>query len=274
MKRCRKTMFPSAPPGFVRAVPDHPWAVTSGAYTLWSMFAQTSPMPAHVSDEQAISGRKRDGAYHEPQSESSSSSSEAGSSCFFGVDGLSEQVLANSRCVHSRRSRVRVGADASRVVDDELAQYEIDGCGAAKLEEPALHQTLESACAERIENLLGHGIRPTLAHAARLGGLQAASSSATSHTVGNAVRVLMDHEIIFDGTITFGLANDSAIRVTRDRTRWAYGGEIPQEHPHVTRLATALCQKFPSTNSKSDGRTRGESRSRRCRYLQGPARSP
>ena len=267
-------MLPSVPPGFVRAVADHPWAVTSAAYTLWSMLAQTSPMPARVSDEQSISGRKRDGAYREPQSESSSSSSEAGSSCCFGVDVLRDQVLANSRCVHSRRSRVRVGADPSRVVDDELVRYEIDGCGASKLEEPALHQSLESACAERIENLLGHGIRPTLTHAARLGGLQAASSSATSHSVGNAVRVLVDHDIIFDGAITSGLGNDSAIRAARDRTQWTYGGEIPQEHPHVTRLTTVSCQKCSSTNSKSDGRTRGESRSRRCRYLQGPARSP
>jgi len=166
-----------------------------------------------------------------------------------------------------------VGADASRVVDDPLAQYEIDGCGAL-LHVPALHQSLESACAERVEDLLGHGIRPSLTHAARLGGLQAASTSATGHTVGNAVCVLMDHDIILDSAITLDLGNDSAIRAARDRTRWTYGGEIPQEHPHVTRQATDLCQKCPSTNSKSDGRTREESQSRRCLYLQGPARSP
>ncbi len=109
-------------------------------------------------------------------------------------------------------------ADPSRVVDDILAQYEIGGCGAL-LHVPALHQSLESACAERIEDLLGHGIRPSLTHAARLGGLQAASSSTTGHTVGNAVCVLMDHDIIFERTITMGLANDSATRVARDRTQ-------------------------------------------------------
>ena len=75
-------MFPSVPPGFVRAIADHPCALTSGAYTLWSMFAQTSPMSARVSDEQTISGRKSEVAYREPQSESSNSSSEAGWSCF------------------------------------------------------------------------------------------------------------------------------------------------------------------------------------------------
>ncbi len=75
-------MFPSVPPGLVRAVVENPWAVTSGAYTLWSMLAQTSPMADRVLDEQAISRRKRDGAYREPQSDPSSSSSEAGWSCF------------------------------------------------------------------------------------------------------------------------------------------------------------------------------------------------
>ncbi len=220
-------------------------------------------MPARVSDEQPISGRKRDGAYREPRSESSNSSSEAGSSCCFGVDVLRDQVLANSRCVHSRRSRVRVGANASRVVGDPLAQYEVDGCGAL-LHVPALHQSLESACAERIEDLLGHGIRPTLAHTTSLGGLQTACRSATNHSVGNAVRVLMDHDIIFEGVITLG--NDSATRVARDRMQWTYVGDKQQAQPHDTRLATASCQKCPSTNSKSDGRTRGESRScRSCR---------
>ena len=108
-----------------------------------------------------------------------------------------------------------MAADASRVVDDVLAQYEIGGCEAL-LHIPALHQILESACAERIENLLGHGIRPTLTHAARLGGLQAASSSTAGHSVGNAVCVLMDHDIIFERTITIGLGNDSATCVARD----------------------------------------------------------
>ncbi len=165
-----------------------------------------------------------------------------------------------------------MAADASRVVDDVLAQYEIGSCGALRV--PALHQSLESACAERIEDLLGHGIRPTLTHAARLGGLQAASSSTAGHSVGNAVCVLMDHDIIFERTITIGLANDSATRVARDRTQWTYGSEVPQEHTHVTRLATSLCQKCPSTNSKSSGRTQRGSRSRRYRYPQGLARSP
>ncbi len=105
-------------------------------------------------------------------------------------------------------------AEASWVVDDVLAQYEIDGCGTLRV--PALHQILESACAERIEDLLGHGIRPSLAHAARLSGLQAACSSTTGHSVGNAVRVLMDHDIIFERTITLGLGNDSATCVARD----------------------------------------------------------
>ena len=191
----------------------------------------------------------------------------------FEVNGLSDQVLEHSRCVHSRRSRVRVAAEASRVVSDELAECEINGCGT--LHGPALHQILESACAERIEDLLGHGIRPTLAHAASLGGLQATRRSTTGHTVGNAVRVLMDHDIIFEGVITPGLGNDSATGMARDRMQWTYVDEIPQEQPHDTRLATALCQKRPSTNSKSSGRTRGESRKiRSCRYLRSPARSP
>jgi hypothetical protein len=44
MKRCRKTTFPSEVVASVLEVADHPCAATRAAYTLWSVFAHTSPM--------------------------------------------------------------------------------------------------------------------------------------------------------------------------------------------------------------------------------------
>lgn len=102
-----------------------------------------------------------------------------------------------------------MGPDASRVVDHVLAQYEVDGCGVLRV--PAFLHARQSLvykkgrAQERIEDLLGHGIRPTLAHATSLGGLQAAPGSAAGHSVGNAVRVLVYHDVVFERTIASGL---------------------------------------------------------------------
>jgi hypothetical protein len=48
INRWRKTIFPSVPAGFVRAVADQPWAATSAAYTLCSMFAHISPIAGNT----------------------------------------------------------------------------------------------------------------------------------------------------------------------------------------------------------------------------------
>jgi hypothetical protein len=47
-KRWRNTTLPAVPEASVFAVADHPRAVTRAAYTLWSMLAQTSPIPSRI----------------------------------------------------------------------------------------------------------------------------------------------------------------------------------------------------------------------------------
>ena len=44
MKRWRKTTFPSEVVASVLEVADHPCAATRAAYTLWRVFAHTSPI--------------------------------------------------------------------------------------------------------------------------------------------------------------------------------------------------------------------------------------
>jgi hypothetical protein len=59
-----------------------------------------------------------------------------------------------------------------------------------------------------MQNVLSHGIGPSLAQAGGLGSLQATGGAAAGHAVGDAVRVLMDNDIVLHGAITVGLFAD------------------------------------------------------------------
>jgi hypothetical protein len=96
--------------------------------------------------------------------------------------------------VYRRGRRVRVRADTARIVDHILAHHIVGnsrGC------------LLSPVC---------HGVGPALAHAASLGRLQAATRTTTCQAVGDAVRVLVNDNVVFKGTIALGLyATDGSV---------------------------------------------------------------
>ena len=55
------------------------------------------------------------------------------------------------------------------------------------------------------ENALCHGIGPSLTHANSLSGLQTATGSTASHSVGDAMGHFMRDDVVFEGTVAFGL---------------------------------------------------------------------
>ena len=172
MNRCMNTTFPSDVVGSVRAVADHPWAATSAAYTLCSMFAQTSPISvvavSHLLISRTVKVRTVD---------------------------LGQRLQAGvPQGIHSCGRRVRVRTDAGSIGGDILTKNIVrdsNGCFFVPAKQvdrilaPNFLSTITGA------NALCHGIRPSLTHATSLSSLQTATGSTASHSVGDAVGHLM-----------------------------------------------------------------------------------
>ena len=85
---------------------------------------------------------------------------------------------------------------------------------------------------ERERNALSESIGPALAKTASLGGLEATASAATSKAVGETVSILVNNDVVLEGTIAVG------------------AGESPGEHTHLTRLAVGRGGKVGVVGSR------------------------
>lgn len=110
--------------------------------------------------------------------------------------------------VDGGRGRVWVRTDSGSAIDDVLAQDIVRHCSRG-LFEPAKNNSADQDFSAHTEltmsNVLGHGIRPSLAHAPSLCGLKTASSASARHPICDTVGHLMRDNIVLEGAIALGL---------------------------------------------------------------------
>ena len=80
-------------------------------------------------------------------------------------------------------------ANAAAIVDDVLTEHIVGGGSTLVLCPPEYRDQLTCIQGQQGYSLC-HSIRPALTHTSSLGGLKAASSTTTSHAVGDTMRIL------------------------------------------------------------------------------------